>query len=44
MPIFVRKMQGVNPQTGLYVLTASNQSIVFSVPLTGTVVSAMGKA
>lgn len=39
MRAFVAYMQGVNPETGLFVLTASNQSILFSVPLTGTVVS-----
>lgn len=39
MRAFVAHMQGVNPETGMYVLTATNQSILFSVPLTGTVVS-----
>lgn len=38
MTAFVAHVQGANPQTGLYVLTATNQSILFSVPLTGTVV------
>lgn len=38
MPTFVRDMQGLNTKTGSFVLTARNQSIVFSVPLTGTVV------
>lgn len=41
MRSFVRDMQGANPQTGQYVLTASHQSIIFSVPLTGTVVGAL---
>ena len=38
MTAFVAHVQGANPQTGLFVLTATNQSILFSVPLTGTVV------
>lgn len=41
MKSFVRDMQGINTQTGQYVLTARHQSIIFSVPLTGTVVGAL---
>lgn len=41
MKPFVRDMQGANPATGEFVLTARHQSIIFSVPLTGTVVGAL---
>ncbi|UZJ55551.1 hypothetical protein CBS101457_004871 [Exobasidium rhododendri] len=44
MRAFVAHMQGVNPDTGLYVLTARNQSILFSVPLTGTVIGALASS
>lgn len=39
MPEFVKRYQGLNPQTGDYTFTASHQSMLFSIPLTGTIVS-----
>jgi hypothetical protein len=44
MTAFVAHVQGANPQTGLFVLTATNQSILFSVPLTGTVVGRLPRS
>ncbi|PWN97619.1 general substrate transporter [Tilletiopsis washingtonensis] len=41
MHSFVDKMQGPNPKTGEFVFTASNQSILFSVPLTATIFGAL---
>ncbi|KAJ5753804.1 uncharacterized protein N7511_007957 [Penicillium nucicola] len=38
---FVEKFQGLNPVTGKYVLTARNQSLVFSLPLVGSVIGAL---
>ncbi|KAF9892172.1 hypothetical protein FE257_002578 [Aspergillus nanangensis] len=35
---FVDKYQGLNPATGTYVLTARNQTLVFSVPLVGSII------
>ncbi|CAI7629283.1 unnamed protein product [Penicillium glandicola] len=38
---FVEKFQGPNPATGNYVLTASNQNLVFSLPLVGSVIGGL---
>ncbi|CEH11805.1 sucrose transporter [Ceraceosorus bombacis] len=41
MTAFVEEYQGVNPTTGELVLTARNQSMLFSIPLVGTVFGAL---
>lgn len=38
---FVRDYQGVNPSTGDLVFTANNQSLIFSLPLAGSVLGAL---
>lgn len=41
MPEFVKKYQGINPQTGDYTFTAPHQSMIFSIPLIGTIFGAL---
>lgn len=41
MPQFVKKYQGINHDTRDYTFTASHQSMIFSIPLIGTVVGAL---
>ncbi|EPQ30684.1 uncharacterized protein PFL1_01585 [Pseudozyma flocculosa PF-1] len=41
MPRFVEKFQGVNPDTGDLTFTASHQSMLFSIPLIGTILGAI---
>ncbi|PWY98806.1 general substrate transporter [Testicularia cyperi] len=41
MPAFVKKYQGFNQGTGDYTFTASHQSMIFSIPLIGTIFGAL---
>lgn len=41
MPEFVRKYQGINQQTRDYTFTARHQSMIFSIPLIGTIAGAL---
>ncbi|KAN0065516.1 hypothetical protein ACQY0O_001353 [Thecaphora frezii] len=41
MPDFVRHFQGLNQDTGDYTFTASHQSMIFSIPLIGTIIGAV---
>lgn len=38
---FIEHYQGINPNTGTYVFTANNQSLIFSVPIVGSVIGAL---
>lgn len=38
---FVDHFQGINPNTGTYVFTANNQSLIFSTPIVGSVIGAI---
>ncbi|KIS69856.1 uncharacterized protein UMAG_02374 [Mycosarcoma maydis] len=41
MPEFVKKYQGLNRETRNYTFTARHQSMIFSIPLTGTIAGAL---
>ncbi|SPO32349.1 related to monosaccharide transporter [Ustilago trichophora] len=41
MPEFVKKYQGINAETRSYTFTASHQSMIFSIPLIGTIFGAL---
>ncbi|SNX82070.1 related to monosaccharide transporter [Melanopsichium pennsylvanicum] len=41
MPDFVKKHQGINHETRNYTFTASHQSMIFSIPLIGTIFGAL---
>lgn len=41
MPEFVKKYQGINRDTRDYTFTASHQSMIFSIPLIGTIAGAL---